>query len=507
MKLRFLIILAAFFAVVYNTATAQVVDSTFYKAKRGHYVAFEAGYGLMSVYHKMTDPGNSTDLHYGAQARFSYRWYILKNWAIGTGLHYQQMGTTSKLQNIQRITDAVDELGRPIEHRTIFHDVKEDMHTHIVSIPAGMHFHGGQLAKRMKFNAGGGVMFNFSMENSYKTSGEIETRLYYDQYHLELGDVEGHNVYRKGGFSGKYDLIPSISVFGELGLVYSLNRRIDLTFNVLGAYSINPIINSGKYVYDPDCLTSDGYKDLKYNGVLGSDEADGVRLVNIGAMFGVRYRIGTYNLTPEEIERERRAREMQHADFNRTQRQEFERLERQRREHEEDSIRIVEEERRQRAIKEAEFIQQKRQRDSIARVDSIKRANEAAHVEAVLTEVVRLELDSLIAVLNRNHCKFNNEEVILTNTQKKCLDRLAFLMVNFPSINLICIGHTCDIGNELRNEDIGLQRAKWFAQELVLRGVNPARIECISKGFKEPLVPNTSEKNREKNRRIEIKRK
>jgi outer membrane protein OmpA-like peptidoglycan-associated protein len=80
-------------------------------------------------------------------------------------------------------------------------------------------------------------------------------------------------------------------------------------------------------------------------------------------------------------------------------------------------------------------------------------------------------------------------------------------MINFPSINIICIGHTCDIGTMEQNKAVGLKRAQAFAQELIDRGVSPDRIECQSKWFSEPLVPNTSEKNREINRRVEIKRK
>ncbi|MBO7462063.1 MAG: OmpA family protein, partial [Bacteroidales bacterium] len=72
---------------------------------------------------------------------------------------------------------------------------------------------------------------------------------------------------------------------------------------------------------------------------------------------------------------------------------------------------------------------------------------------------------------------------------------------------IICIGHTCDIGTEEQNKAVGLKRAEAFAQELIDRGVDRSRIECDTRWFKEPLVPNTSEKNREINRRVEVKRK
>lgn len=509
MKLRVLTILLAIIAMALG-ARAQVVDTSFYKAQRGHYVSLEAGYGVMSMLHGMSDAQNTTDLQYGVQARFSYRWYILRYWALGTGLHYQKMGTKSVVNNMQHIPDAVDELGRTIEHRTQFHNLEETASAHVFSVPAGMYLHGIQLFKRMKMNFGAGVMFNFSLNNSYKTTGGLDTRLYYDDYHLELSDVKGHNVYSASGFSGKYTVIPSLSLFAEFGFIHSLNRRIDLTLTFLGAYGLNPFISSDKYLYDPDCKSADAYQNMKYNGVLGSEEAYGVRFLNLGGLFGVRYHIGTYNIDVDDLERARRRRTVEDIEFERQRQQEFEELERRKRQQqqEEDSLLSVqEEERKRRELEDPEFIRQQRQRDSIAALDSLRIALDDTKMDAVFTEVVRVELDTIIAQLNHNHCKFNESRLELTRAQRKCIDRLAFLMTTFPSINIICIGHTCDIGSVEQNKSIGLKRAQAFAQELIDRGVSPDRIECQTKWFTEPLVPNTSEKNREINRRVEVKRK
>ena len=534
MKLRVLTILLIVLATAMG-ARAQVVDTSFYKAQRGHYVSLEAGYGAMSLLHGMSGDDNTTDLRYGFQARFSYRWYIFRYWALGTGLHYQQMGTQSMVNSIQYIPKAVDEEGREIEHRTEFYNWEEKVDAHVFSVPAGIYLHGIQLMKRLKMNFGAGVMFNIPVRNSYKTTGVLETRLYYDQYHLELGrGVEGHHVdsiYRP--YSGRYDLLPSLSVFGEMGFIYSLNRRIDITLTGLGAYGLSPTISGDKYLYDPDCMSKDAYSNTQYNGVLASKEAYGVRCLNMGGMLGIRYHIGTYSISPEELERARRSRNFDEIEFARNPHLEFDLLDKRKRREVEDSIfDIVENDRRRRDIEDPEVVQQ-RIRDSIAKVaadsiakvaadsiakakadsiakakaDSISIAVDTTHMDAVFNEVVRVELDSIVVSLNHNHCKFNDSRLQLTHSQKKSIDRLAYLMINFPSINIICIGHTCDIGTMEQNKAVGLKRAQAFAQELIDRGVSPDRIECQSKWFSEPLVPNTSEKNREINRRVEIKRK
>ena len=527
MKLRIIILLAAILAAV-STATAQVVDTSFYKAQRGHYVSLEAGYGAMSLLHGMSGESNTTDLHYGFQARFSYRWYIFRYWALGTGLHYQQMGTKSTVNSIQRIANAKDERDREIEHRTEFHNLDEKVDAHVFSIPAGIYLHGIQLMKRLKMNFGAGVMFNIPIKNSYKTTGGLDTRLYYDKYHLELANLDeknNHNVYKiDSPFSGRYDLVPSLSVFGEMGFIYSLNRRIDITLTGLGAYGLSPTISGEKYLYDPDCMSADAYKDPQYNGVLASKEAYGVRCLNIGGMLGIRYHIGTYSISPEELERARRSRNFDEIEFARNPHLEFDLLDRKRRREVEDSLFDIAENRQKQQLEDPEVIQQrvrdslrqiavadsiaKAQADSIAKAhaDSISIAVDTTHMEAVFNEVVRVELDSIVVSLNHNHCKFNDSRLQLTHSQKKNIDRLAYLMINFPSINIICIGHTCDIGTVEQNKAVGLERARAFAQELIDRGVSPDRIECQTKWFSEPLVPNTSEKNREINRRVEIKR-
>ena len=530
MKLKYLIILAVAILASAICAKAQVVDTSFYKAQRGHYVSLEAGYGAMSLLHGMSDDANTTDLRYGLQARFSYRWYIFRYWALGTGLHYQQMGTRSMVNNMQHIPNAKDEQDREIEHRTEFHNLDEKVDAHVFSIPAGIYLHGIQLMKRLKMNFGAGVMFNIPIKNSYKTTGGLDTRLYYDKYHLELANLDeknNHNVYKiDRPFSGRYDLVPSLSVFGEMGFIYSLNRRIDITLTALGAYGLSPTISGDKYLYDPDCMSPDAYQSPKYNGVLASEEAYGVRCLNLGGMIGIRYHIGTYSLSPEELERARRLPNFDEVEFTRNHRLQFDMLDRERRKEVEDSLMDIVENRNRHEIDDAEKIRQQQIRDSLAAIavadsiakakadsiarakaDSISLAVDTTHMEAILNEVVRVELDSIIVELNHNNCKFNDSRLQLTHHQKKSIDRLAFLMINFPSINIICIGHTCDIGTEEQNKAVGLKRAQAFAQELIDRGVNPDRIECRTRWFLEPLVPNTSEKNREKNRRVEIKRK
>lgn len=81
---------------------------------------------------------------------------------------------------------------------------------------------------------------------------------------------------------------------------------------------------------------------------------------------------------------------------------------------------------------------------------------------------------------------------------------LAYLNKN-PSKTVLVIGHTDNLGDNEYNKWIAQQRAKNVKDYLVSRGIEERKILAISKGESEPMLPNTSEANRSRNRRIEIK--
>ncbi|MCX8058460.1 MAG: OmpA family protein [Spirochaetes bacterium] len=75
----------------------------------------------------------------------------------------------------------------------------------------------------------------------------------------------------------------------------------------------------------------------------------------------------------------------------------------------------------------------------------------------------------------------------------------------FPSYQVIVEGHTDDIGSDSYNLDLSRRRAYAVYSALIKMGfVNPNLISYIGYGKQFPKVPNTSEENRKKNRRVQI---
>ncbi|MDZ7373121.1 MAG: OmpA family protein [candidate division KSB1 bacterium] len=75
----------------------------------------------------------------------------------------------------------------------------------------------------------------------------------------------------------------------------------------------------------------------------------------------------------------------------------------------------------------------------------------------------------------------------------------------YPNLRMEIQGHTDDIGSEEYNLDLSQRRAESVRRFLVEHGIDPSRL--VAKGYGEsmPAVENTSEENRQKNRRVEFK--
>lgn len=81
---------------------------------------------------------------------------------------------------------------------------------------------------------------------------------------------------------------------------------------------------------------------------------------------------------------------------------------------------------------------------------------------------------------------------------------IAFMQAN-PGMIAEIAGHTDDIGDEKANMELSLRRAKAVYDYLVANGIDSRRLRYKGYGEQQPAVPNDSEENRAKNRRIEFR--
>lgn len=103
-----------------------------------------------------------------------------------------------------------------------------------------------------------------------------------------------------------------------------------------------------------------------------------------------------------------------------------------------------------------------------------------------------------------NDIQFATNSYQLDSDSKRILDDFAVYLVRNKSIKFKVIGHTDDVGDNKKNMKLSADRAKAVAQYLITKGIAVKRITSQGKGETAPKVPNTSDKNRQINRRTEF---
>jgi len=85
------------------------------------------------------------------------------------------------------------------------------------------------------------------------------------------------------------------------------------------------------------------------------------------------------------------------------------------------------------------------------------------------------------------------------------LDNVRKILVANPQITKLRIeGHTDSDGLETANQSLSERRAQLVLKWLVSKGIDEKRLVAVGCAAKDPLVPNTSEPNKQKNRRTEF---
>ena len=84
------------------------------------------------------------------------------------------------------------------------------------------------------------------------------------------------------------------------------------------------------------------------------------------------------------------------------------------------------------------------------------------------------------------------------------LDMVYELLSFDLSIRIMITGHTDDDGSDEHNQTLSENRAKAVKDYLVDKGIDGSRIETQGFGESQPVVPNDSDENKQRNRRIVI---
>ena len=100
---------------------------------------------------------------------------------------------------------------------------------------------------------------------------------------------------------------------------------------------------------------------------------------------------------------------------------------------------------------------------------------------------------------------FDFDKASLKPESLPIVDEIVVTMLSNPEIKIEISGHTCDIGKDSYNLELSKRRAKTIVDYLVTKGVEATRLTSEGYGETKPLNGNKTLKERQQNRRVEVK--
>ncbi len=502
MKKIYLSFILVFFAAL--VAKAQDVDPEFgprendsVTNKLSHYLVFDIGGGMHIHTYDMSDYGSKKP-GLGFMARAGYRLFFNQHWGIGTELNLKNYSTFATLNSVQEINNAIDEEGEQYVNRTYFQDLKEKQNQLTLNIPLGVYYQ-TQLSEKWKLVGGLGMFYQLKeLTNKYKTTdGTLETRGYYSRFNSpeeELHSMPQHNFYTADGFKGDNQKLSCLGIFGEGNFLYKLSERIELDLGLYLSYGLNYQSESvGKLVYNPDCMDKTAYQNPTYNGVLESNIVDKSNPFAVGLMAGIRYKLGRFG-KDHKMNGEGDDNDLiNNVPVDSTQNNVSDTL----------TIEIVPDD------PNVNIADNGGDKDNNDLTGNGNDKNNGGNNNRTDNGKFKTPGEILVEELKKFNkvsvnFAFNDATLKLTPAQIEMFNAVAKFMDEYPNLKLHIVGHTCNIGTLQQNMYVGQKRADATKKELISRGVEASRITTESKAYLDPLVPNTNEENRAKNRRIEF---
>lgn len=100
--------------------------------------------------------------------------------------------------------------------------------------------------------------------------------------------------------------------------------------------------------------------------------------------------------------------------------------------------------------------------------------------------------------------EFDYDKATIRDVSLPQVREMADVMTRYPKLKLEIRGHTDDQGDDDYNQKLSQKRADAVADALVGMGISRSRLTVKGLGESQPLVPNTSDENRRRNRRTEF---
>ena len=384
-----------------------------------------------------------------------YTYYLSKHWGIATGIEGQYSQNSFNLNEGTTFTSyEVDDQGSAFEYRVSPKNYAEDQSFFSLVVPIILQYR-TDISAKTGFYLGVGAKALFPGKLKSKASAsEIQMSGYYPDLNLVIDDLPPHGFGKISNWEGstRTSLKSSILLSGETGLSFKLKENLNLYTGVYFDYGLNELAKSNSdsnlVTYSPTDVNS-----IEPNGVIKNDKV--VQKTNYLAA-GIQVKLGFSLKTKKQLPAPP-----------------------------ESTTTAVQ------TTAEPKVEPKVEPKTEIAVVQTAPEKKEVITAENI---ILIEEPVGFTTVGNTD----------LSPAVIPHLDEIAVILKKDKTAVLEVTGYTCNIGSNERNQEIGMLRAKSVADYLQGKGIENSRIHLKSKGQTDPLVPNTSEENRIKNRRVSM---
>jgi len=424
-------------------------------------------YGASGLSTLMYDiKGSDKTNEFGGLLGFGYTYFFAPNWGIGSGLEMALYNAEFKFKKYTQKPYMIDNYEGEIEFRSTVMGYREKQSVSLLQIPLMLQY---QCGENYQFYAMAGTKIGFPLAGKNKISADsVKNSGYrsFEDYEYTTQKFLGFGTFPEKKSEKKLPLQTAVLLSAETGMKWKLNETLRLYTGVYFDYGLNSVTrrshNSGRAIE-----YSDYVEPFTFNSLI-----DEITPLAVGLKLKFSFDAGAV----AESEMHRKAAE-----------EEIARLAA-----EKEDARLAAEAEAARLAAEAEVARLAAEAEA-ARLASIQ-DGKAAHLQARIDSIQN-------QVLNDYHLtqtKPNEKQI-------PALDAIVALLKDHPELRFYINGHTCDQGDKEINRIVGYERAKAAKEYVIAKGIDEKRILGIgSKLYYEPLVPNTSEENRRKNRRVEF---
>jgi len=157
------------------------------------------------------------------------------------------------------------------------------------------------------------------------------------------------------------------------------------------------------------------------------------------------------------------------------------------------------------ALEAAKLAEEEKARNKALEEEAKRQAMEKKKAEALQEQQAKqVAKEKIIQLLQIENIEFETGKGVLTIKGKATVDKLAKILNQYPHIRVEIAGHTDSDGSASFNQKLSQSRVETVKAELIKKDVDGSRLTAKGYGETKPLVPNTTDENKQKNRRVEI---